>query len=170
MAKTTSFEGDLADQEKVRAKLADVEATIEQQKRLREQVEEDLDRLQRLRQGLLVILGDKEPESDQARAERLEKERQRSAHLRAIWEQGRAAATIQAQVENLVNALERQVSAGDLLEHLPAGTKRETVNYALWRAAEKGTIRRISQGIYDANPTFARSVATAKGGEPRRRA
>src|ERR1051326_7392839 len=98
MSKTTSFDGDLADQEKVRAKLADVEAKIEERERLREQVEEDLERLERLRQGLLVILGDKEPESDQARAERLEKEHQRSARFRAIWEQGRATASIQAQV------------------------------------------------------------------------
>src|SRR5437867_613468 len=136
MSKTTAFDGDLADQEKVRAKLADVEVKIELRERLRERVEEDLDRLERLRQGLLVILGDKEAESDQALAARLERGRQRSAHLGAMLEHGRAAATIQAQVESLVNALERPVSAGDLLGNLPDGTKRETVNYALWRAAE----------------------------------
>jgi DNA-binding FrmR family transcriptional regulator len=157
MTKTTSFDGDLADQEKVRAKLADVEAKIEQRERLRERVEEDLERLERLRQGLLVILGDKEPESDQARAERLEKRRWQVRALASHMETGRAAATIQEQVESLVDALERPVSAGELLEHLPTGTKRETVNWALWSAAEKGRIRRISQGVYDANPTFAKA-------------
>ncbi len=160
MAKITTFDGDLTDQEKVRAKLADIEAKIERRERLRERVEEDLDNLARLRQGLLVILGDKKAESDQERVERLEKERQRSAQYRAVLEQVRAAATVQAQVESLINALERPVSAGDLLEHLPEGTKRETVNYALWRAAEKGRIRRIAQGVYAANPTFARAATT----------
>jgi FixJ family two-component response regulator len=155
MAKVTSFEGDLTDQELVRAKLAEVEAKIELRERLCERVEEDLQRLERLRQGLLVILGDKEAESGQALAARLETQRQRSAHLRAVLEHGRAASTIQTQVETLVVALERPVSAGDLLEHLPDGTKRETVNYALWRAAEKGRIRRIAQGTYAANPTLA---------------
>lgn len=163
MTKATSFEGDLADQERVRAKLADVEAKIEQRKRLRDRVEENLDRLERLREGLLVIVGDKKPESDRARAERLEEERQRSAGIRAWLEQRHAATTIQAQVENLVDALEYPVSAGDLLEHLPAGTKRETVNYALWRAAEKGRIRRISQGVYHANPTFTKASPSEGG-------
>src|SRR5262249_14433699 len=62
VAKATSFDGDLTDQEKIRAKLEDVEAMIERRERLRDRVEEDLEGLERLRQGLLVILGDKEPE------------------------------------------------------------------------------------------------------------
>jgi hypothetical protein len=153
MTKTTVFDGDLADKEKVRAKLADVEAKIEQRERLHERVEEDLEGLRRLREGLFVILGDKEPETDRARFERLE-----GGHNRvAVWQEMFAATTIQSQVENLVNALEQEVSAGDLLERLPAGTKREAVNYALWRAADKGRIRRIRQGIYCANATSSKA-------------
>jgi hypothetical protein len=158
MTKTTVFDGDLADQEKVRAKLADVETKIEQRERLRDRVEEDLEGLERLREGLLVILGDKEPETDRARFERLEGKHKGVA----VWQEMFAASTIQSQVENLVNALGQEVSAGDLLQRLPAGTKREAVNYALWRAADKGRIRRIRQGIYGANATSL-NASTGEG-------
>ena len=65
-----------------------------------------------------------------------------------MLERAAAAQTIQAQVENVVNALDGQVSAGHILELLPVGTKREAVNYALWRAAQTNRIQRISQGVY----------------------
>jgi hypothetical protein len=176
MAKTTSFEGDLDDQERVRAKLEDVKAELEEQERLREQVEDRIERLERLRDGLEVILGDKQPESARARAERLEMQRKRfeqakqfnsarAKQFNAALEQARAqaAATIQAQVEDLVNALERPVSAGDLLEYLPAETRRDAVNYALWRAAETKRIRRLSHGTYG---SLAVSTASpSEGGE-----
>ena len=148
MPKTTTFEGDLADQGTVRAKLADIDAKIERRERLRDRLEDELDGLERLRQGLLVILGEKDAETDQARTERLEALRKRSEQWHLMRERAAAAQTIQAQVENVVNALGSQVSAGDVLDYLPAGTKRETVNYALWRAAETKRIRRISQGVY----------------------
>jgi hypothetical protein len=148
MAKATSFEGDLTDQELVSAKLTDLEAKIEQRERLLRRVEDDLEQLERLRHGLLVILGYREVESDKARAERLEIERKRSEHRRAMYEAQAQSVSIQGQVEHLVNNILRPVNAGDLLEHLPAGTRREAVNYALWRAEQKNRIRRISQGVY----------------------
>ena len=128
MAKATSFDGDLGDQDRVRAKLADVEAKIEQRERVRDRIEDDLIGLERLREGLLVILGEKESESNQARSERLERERERSERFRAYFDTRTAATTIQAKVENLVSAMEHPVSAGELLQYLPAGTKREAVN------------------------------------------
>lgn len=163
MPRTTSFDGDLADQETLRAKLKDLETKIERRELLRDRIEDDLEGLERVKQGLLVLLGDKEPESAQARSERLENERKRREHLNHMWKQWeqRAAASIQAQVENLVNAVDHPVSAGDLLEHLPEGTRRETVNWALWNAAEKDRIQKISQGRY-ASHTFS---FTSGGGD-----
>jgi translation elongation factor EF-G len=164
MSKTTSFEGELTDQERLRAKLKDIDSEIEQQKQESARLDDELSRvyevlegLERVRDGLLVILGEKKPESDQARFEREEEEANRERRWRASFEQA-LAASIQAQVENLVNALGRQVSAGELLEHLPAGTKPEAVNYALWRAADKGRIRKVSRGVYVANLTVLKTA------------
>jgi hypothetical protein len=172
MPKNTSFDGDLTDQEALRAKLADIESEIEEQERERKRVEDEIERvdgvlwgLERLRDGLLVLLGDKKPESDQARFDRMEKKGDTWQHwLPAMSEEQRGAATIQAQVENLVTALGRHVSvsASDLLEHLPAGTKSEAVNYALWRAADKGRIRRISRGMYAPNATPSKTSSKGR--------
>src|SRR5262249_49408293 len=131
VTKNTSFEGDLTDQERLRAKLKDVDSEIEQQKQESDRLDDEISRvsevlegLERVRDGLLVILGDKKPETDQARFEREENEANRKAQWAATFEQA-LAASIQSRVESLVNGLGRQVSAGDLLEHLPAGTKSE---------------------------------------------
>jgi chromosome segregation ATPase len=172
MAKNTSFNGDLTDQERLRAKLEDIDAEIERQRAETDRLDDELSRineaiegLERVRDGLLVILGDKHPESDRAQFEREERETARQGQWAANleqWKQHFGAATIQAQVENLVNARGREVSAGELLEHLPAGTKSEAVNYALWRAAKQGRIRKVSRGVYVANPSLPKT-ATSEG-------
>jgi hypothetical protein len=169
VTKNTSFEGDLTDQETLRAKLKDIELEIEQQERERDRIDAELDRaydrlwdLERVRDGLQVILGDKKPESDQSRFERMEQGPSDWAHMLTTSKEQAAATSIQALVENLVNALGRQVAASELLERLPAGTKSEAVNYALWRAADKGRIRRVARGVYVANPTVPKT-ATSKG-------
>jgi len=172
MAKSTSFDGDLTDQELLRAKLKEISAEIEQQRAETDRLDDELARvyeviegLERVRNGLLVILGDKHPESERAQFEREENEAKRQGQSAAFWEQWKqqwGAATIQTQVENLVNARGSEVSAGDLLEHLPAGTKSEAVNYALWRAAKQGRIRKISRGVYAPNSSGPQT-ATSKG-------
>jgi hypothetical protein len=148
VTKTTSFDGDLADQERVRAKLADVVERIAEQQNLLTRVEDELMRLERLREGLLVIVGDKEAESDGTRSARLtaeaERERAWGEQLQAI----REVKSIQAEVENLVNALGRPVTADDLLAHLPPGTKRATVNWALHHHQTNKRIAKISHGLY----------------------
>lgn len=171
MAKNTSFEGDLTDQELLRAKLKDINAEIDQQRAETDRLDDELSRvyeaiegLERVRDGLLVILGDKHPESERAQFEREERGAERQGQWSANltqWKQHFGAATIQAQVENLVNARGREVSAGDLLEHLPAGTKSEAVNYALWRAAKQGRIRKVSRGVYAANSSVAKTATSA---------
>jgi hypothetical protein len=168
MTKNTSFDGDLTDKETLRAKLTEIDSEIEHQKRESDRLDDELSRvyeviegLERVRDGLLVILGDKKPESEQARFEREENEAHREGQWVASLKQA-LAASIQTQVENLVNALGRQVSAGELLKHLPPDTKPEAVNYALWRAADKGRIRKVSRGVYAANAPVP-TAATSEG-------
>lgn len=152
MSKISSFDGDLDDQEQVRAKLAEVEEGIAEAERALRAVEDELERLERLREGLLVIVGDKEAETDAARTAREEKDQRHREMLRRQLEEARevrdAAKPIQRQVENLVNASGRPVTANDLLAHLPPDTKQTTVNWALWHAHTKNRILRVSQGLY----------------------
>jgi hypothetical protein len=148
VSKISSFDGDLDDHEQVRAKLADVEERIAESERVLRRVEDDLMRLERLREGLLVIVGDKETESEAARAARMAKIQQQAEIHRKNRELRESAKSIQAQVENLVNALGRHVTANDLLAHLPPDTKRETVNWALWHAHTNNRILKISHGSY----------------------
>jgi chromosome segregation ATPase len=169
--KNTTFEVDLTDKETLRAKLVDIVSELEEREREADLIQAELDRayeaigdLKRVHEGLLVMLGDKQAESDEARFGREGTEERMEAQRRAAFEQWRqrSAATIQAQVENLVNSLGRQVSAADLLGHLPAGTKPEAVNYALWRAADKKRIQKVSRGVYAANPPVP-ETATNEG-------
>jgi hypothetical protein len=162
VAKASSFVGDLGDEEQVRAKLAEVEKKIDQRWRLLQRVQDDWIQLERLREGLLVILGDKEVESDAARTARVEKRRSWGEQLQAI----RDVKSIQAQVEDLVNDLGTTVTATELLALLPPETKRETVNWALWNAANNNRIVRVAQGHY---APLATNAMTQVRDEKRRR-
>jgi hypothetical protein len=66
--------------------------------------------------------------------------------------------TLQDQTEAVVNSLGVPVRAADVMRHLPPGTKRERVNWALWKAAQDGRIQRQAPGVY-APTAFARIEA-----------
>ena len=88
-----------------------------------------------------------ENEDLKAKVKTLEREANRLAErLLAV----RSSSSIQAQVEQLVLTFGRPVTAAELLEQLPPGTRQQTVNWALWKAAREGRIRKLFRGAYGA--------------------
>lgn len=139
MIQRSTFEVDLADPQAVRTRLAELDEQIARKRAMIHSAQADLAYWVSMRRRLGIVAG--EP------AGALEK----VLHgIGQVAQEMAVAMSIQAQVEAIVKELVGPLTANDVLVRLAQGTKRETVNYALWKAEQEGRIKKLSQGVYAA--------------------
>jgi hypothetical protein len=139
MDQRSTFEVDLADPQSVKAQLAELDEQIARKRAVIQVAQNDLAYWVSMRRRLGIVAG--EP------AGVLEK----VLHgVGQVAQEMAVAVTIQSQVETTVKELVGPLTANDVLARLTPETKRETVNYALWKAAREGRITNLSQGVYAA--------------------
>jgi hypothetical protein len=85
---------------------------------------------------------------------------------------GTAGETIQRTVHAAVDQIGGPTRAADVAAILPPDTKRETINWALWKSESDGLIKKLDTGVYaplDYEPDQAELLAATNGAPSEKR-
>ena len=73
--------------------------------------------------------------------------------------------SVQDRVLEVVKKIDAPVRVDDVCQYLP-GAKRDTVQWALWKAERDGELQRVSKGVYalsDSTPSLSRLILEEGG-------